>query len=144
MFGRRARPVLPDPTPEDRWRAEWSTVLAILFPEGLDDVQVERVRSAVGDGAPTVGAARRALGVLDQQTARSPVTIRWGEGDLAYVDVEGVRMALDTADASVSVQILDGKYEPHVTTTLDRLLDPGDVFVDVGANVGAVDPWCGC
>jgi FkbM family methyltransferase len=45
-------------------------------------------------------------------------------------------MAIDTADASVSVQILAGAYEPHVAATLDRILGAGDVFVDVGANVG--------
>ncbi len=77
-----------------------------------------------------------ALGVLDQQTSNSPVTIRWGADDLAYADVAGVRLALDRADASVSIQIAEGAYEPHVEATLDRLLAPGDVFVDVGANVG--------
>ncbi len=128
----------------DRWRHptpdepvdEWADVLALLFPGGLDDVQNHLVRHAIGDAPPTLAAARVALGALDQQTTASPITIRWGVADLDVVDVEGVRMALDRADASVSVQIADGAYEPHVAATLDRLLGPGDVFVDVGANVG--------
>ena len=130
MFGSRRRQAAEPP------RDPWEDVLALLFPAGLDDVQHHLVRHAIGDRPPTLAAARLALGSVDQQTTPTPVTIRWGVDDLAFVDVAGVRMALDTADASVSVQIADGSYEPHVAATLDRLLGPGDVFVDVGANVG--------
>lgn len=114
----------------------WDDVLTVLFPAGLDRAQRDRVDEAIGGAPVSVTAARRALGVLDQQTTSSPVTIRWGSDDLHIVEVEGVRLALDRADASVSIQIAEGSYEPHVAATLDRLLSPGDVFVDVGANVG--------
>jgi FkbM family methyltransferase len=114
----------------------WEVVLGLLFPEGLDPDQNHRVRYAIGDAPPSIAAARVALGALDQQTTESPVTIRWGVADLVHVAVGDVQMALDRADASVSVQIIDGGYEPHVAAVLDRLLGPGDVFVDVGANVG--------
>lgn len=129
----------------ERWRRSsaperpvdpWAEILALLFPNGLDDVQHHLVRHAIGDSPPTLAAARVALGALDQQTSASPVMIRWGPDDLDVVDVEGVKIALDRADASVSVQIAEGSYEPHVAATLDRLLGAGDVFVDVGANVG--------
>jgi FkbM family methyltransferase len=130
VLGRR-RSAAPDVSPDP-----WADVLALLFPGGLDDVQHHLVRHALGDAAPSLAAARVALGALDHQTSSSPVTIRWGLADLDVVDVEGVQMALDRADASVSVQIGDGAYEPHVAATLDRLLGPGSVFVDVGANVG--------
>lgn len=128
VFSRR-REVQPPPDP-------WDVILTLLFHGGLDADRRERVRRVVGDAAPTVTAARLALGLLDQQTSSSPVTIRWGPEDLISVDVEGVQMALDRADASVSVQIVEGDYEPHVASTLDRLLGSGDVFVDVGSNVG--------
>ena len=114
----------------------WEHVLSILFPAGLEESQATKVRSIVGNSPPTASLARVALGALDQQSCNSPVTIRWGEDDLTYVDVSGVRLALDRADASVSNQIAEGSYEPHVEATLDRLLRPGDVFVDVGANIG--------
>ena len=117
-------------------RDDWEPVLALLFPRGLDESQRDRIRVAVGDAPPSLAAARIALGVLDQQTSESPVTIRWGVEDLVEVDLDGVRMAIDRADASVSIQITAGAYEPHVAATLDRLLGAGDVFVDVGANVG--------
>jgi FkbM family methyltransferase len=127
VFRRRSQP-----EPHD----DWAVVLDLLFPGGLDPDQNHRVRHAVGDAPPSVAAARVALGLLDQQTVESPVTIRWSIDDLIEVDVAGIAMALDRADASVSIQIADGSYEPHVVSTLDRLLREGDVFVDVGANVG--------
>lgn len=114
----------------------WAELLALLFPDGLDDVQNHVVRHAIGDAPPSLGAARVALGALDLQTSASPVTIRWCTDDLDFVDVGGVQVALDRADASVSVQIRAGEYEPHVAATLDRLVSAGEVFVDVGANVG--------
>jgi FkbM family methyltransferase len=126
-FTRRPEPPAVEP---------WDVLLDLLFPQGLDAAQRERVRQAVGVATPTLAAARVALGTLDQQAAPSPVTIRWGADDLDVVDVGGVAMALDRADASVSVQIFEGAYEPHVAAMLDRLLRPGDVFIDVGANVG--------
>jgi FkbM family methyltransferase len=130
VFDRLRRPI--PVTPAD----PWVEILALLFPGGLDDAQNHLVRHAIGDSPPTLGAVRVALGALDRQTIESPFTIRWGISDLESVDLDGLRLALDRADASVSVQIADGSYEPHVTATLDRLLGPGDVFVDVGANVG--------
>lgn len=126
----RRRPA-PAPTQDG-----WTVVLDLLFPDGLDAGQAARIRDVVDGRPPSVVAARRALGVLDQQTASSPVLIRWGHDDLHEVDVDGCALTLDRADASVSIQIADGAYEPHVAATLDRLLGPGDVFVDVGANVG--------
>ena len=108
----------------------------MLYPTGLDEGQIATVQRAIGGEPVSVEAARRVLGVLDQQVSSSPVTIRWGPDDLQFADVADVRLALDRADASVSVQIVEGAYEPHVAATLDRLLRPGDVFVDVGANIG--------
>jgi FkbM family methyltransferase len=130
---RRHRPaVVPQPMAHD----DWQVVLDLLFPAGLDPEKNHRVRYAIGDAPPSLAAARMVLGLLDQQTSESPVTIRWSVDDLEFADVAGIRMALDRADASVSIQIAEGQYEPQVAWTLDRLLGEGDVFVDVGANVG--------
>jgi FkbM family methyltransferase len=129
MFGRRSR---EDVVPSDGWDA----VLAVLFPDGLDASQVAGIRAAIAGATPSPSAARRALGSVDQQTIPSPVTIRWSAADINAVDVGGILLTLDRADASISTAIAEGAYEPHVAATLDRLLTPGDVFVDIGANIG--------
>jgi len=49
----------------------------------------------------------------------------------------GAKMLVDTRDAAISPWIvLDGLWETHVTAWLQQTLQPGQVFVDVGANVG--------
>lgn len=125
-----------------RWRRReqpsdpWEPVLDVLFPGGLDEGQAAGIRGAIAGSLPSPAAARLALGSVDQQRIPSPVTIRWGIDDLQVVDVSGIELSLDRADASVSIQVAEGAYEPHVGATLDGLLGPGDVFVDVGANIG--------
>jgi len=49
----------------------------------------------------------------------------------------GAKMLVDTRDAMVAPWlVLDGLWESHVTDWLQRTLRPGQVFVDVGANIG--------
>lgn len=113
-------------------------LLRLLFPGGLDGQQRARVLAVIGGDDPfAAGTVRRMLGAVDQQTVWSPVVVRFGPDDLERVDVDGAVLVLDRADASVSVQIRhDGHYEPYLSAVLDGLLGTGDVFVDVGANVG--------
>lgn len=48
----------------------------------------------------------------------------------------GSRMIVDTSDMIGRVLATSGVWEPHVTAPIRRLLRAGDVFVDVGANIG--------
>ncbi len=49
----------------------------------------------------------------------------------------GAKMLVDTRDAAIAPWlVLDGLWEPHVTGWMQSSLQPGQVFVDVGANVG--------
>jgi FkbM family methyltransferase len=48
----------------------------------------------------------------------------------------GVRMVLDTKDIVQRYLYQFGVWEPALTAWLTRVLRPGDVFVDVGANIG--------
>src|ERR1700722_361196 len=49
----------------------------------------------------------------------------------------GAKMLVDTRDAMVTPWlVLDGLWESHATGWLQQALGPGQVFVDVGANVG--------
>ncbi|MCX5387540.1 FkbM family methyltransferase [Streptomyces sp. NBC_00083] len=49
----------------------------------------------------------------------------------------GARFAVDTQDLIQRYLYLFGVWEPHMTHWLRSRLRPGDVFVDVGANIGA-------
>ncbi|MFI5704064.1 FkbM family methyltransferase [Streptomyces xanthochromogenes] len=49
----------------------------------------------------------------------------------------GARFAVDTQDLIQRYLYLFGVWEPHMTHWLRERLRPGDVFVDVGANIGA-------
>src|SRR5882757_11121436 len=62
---------------------------------------------------------------------RAPVPIAGGLGHLLYVSTAD--LPLDHAHAGLIVR---GTLEPPVQEALRRLLAPGDVFYDIGANVG--------
>ncbi|MFI9720769.1 FkbM family methyltransferase [Streptomyces sp. NPDC052396] len=49
---------------------------------------------------------------------------------------DGVKYLVDTRDLIQRYIYMFGVWEPHLTCWLRRRLQPGDTFVDVGANVG--------
>jgi hypothetical protein len=71
----------------------------------------------------------------DQQILPSRIVSHFGPTDLEWHEVDGLHIATDGSEGSVSPQVAAG-YEPHVSRTLHRLLNPGDTFIDVGANIG--------
>jgi FkbM family methyltransferase len=49
----------------------------------------------------------------------------------------GAAMRIRLADKVIARKIADeGRYEPAVATAIERILRPGDCFIDVGANIG--------
>jgi FkbM family methyltransferase len=78
------------------------------------------------------GRARRVLlGRASRWYGRAPVPIAGGLGHLLYVSTAD--LPLDHAHAGLIVR---GTLEPPVQEALRRLLAPGAVFFDVGANIG--------
>jgi len=71
----------------------------------------------------------------DQQVLPSRIVARFGPDDIEWCEVDGLHLATDASEASVSPQVAGG-YEPHVSRTLRSILRSGDTFVDVGANIG--------
>jgi len=71
----------------------------------------------------------------DQQIQPSRIVSRFGPADLEWHEVDGLHIATDGSEGSVSPQVAAG-YEPHVSQTLRKLLKPSDTFIDVGANIG--------
>jgi FkbM family methyltransferase len=112
-------------------------LLDLLFPSGVAASDLPLVQHVLASGEGwTVGRVRRVLQCVDQAGSPSPFTVHASDADLAYVDVDGVDLAVDTADVSVSASVLRGDYEPQIAGLLRRFLVPGATFVDIGANVG--------
>jgi FkbM family methyltransferase len=71
----------------------------------------------------------------DQQILPSRIVARFGPQDIAWHEINGLQIAVDTAEGSVSPQVAP-RYQPHVSRVLAQLQQPGDIFIDVGANIG--------
>jgi FkbM family methyltransferase len=48
----------------------------------------------------------------------------------------GFRMIIETPDMLSCILYMTGQWEPYLTAYVRHLLRPGDIFVDVGANIG--------
>lgn len=70
--------------------------------------------------------ARRVDEELQERPRRAVARTRWG----------GDRIGVDTEDLIQRFLYMWGAWEPHMSAWLRRTLQPGDMFVDVGANVG--------
>jgi FkbM family methyltransferase len=100
-----------------------ATHLITGMPEDRRAQLAERARA---------GRARRALlGRASRWYGRAPVPIAGGLGHLLYVSTAD--LPLDHAHAGLIVR---GTLEPPVQEALRRLLAPGAVFFDIGANIG--------
>jgi len=62
------------------------------------------------------------------------------DADYIIRTAHGARLRLDMANLEVYAPIYnaDGRWEPHVAATCARMLRPGEVFFDIGANAGMV------
>jgi cyclopropane fatty-acyl-phospholipid synthase-like methyltransferase len=58
---------------------------------------------------------------------RVPTPVSW---------VYGLRVFLDPATQISEAFFLTGRFEPNQMAVLDRWLQPGMTFIDVGANTG--------
>ena len=130
----RSRPAVGHP------RMSLRALLRLLYPDTLPpDLDLDRKAfDAVGSNhIRSLQEIRGVLGALDHHSAPTPFTVRFSPGDVTEAEVDGVKIALDRADGSVSEPMLrDRVYEPHVSAVLRSVLEPGMTFVDVGANIG--------
>jgi len=94
---------------------------------GLPDERRSELARRVRAGRASRALLRTAAGWY----GRAPVPIAGGLGHLLHVSTAD--LPLDHAHAGLIVR---GTLEPPVQEALRRLLAPGDVFYDIGANVG--------
>jgi FkbM family methyltransferase len=62
------------------------------------------------------------------------------DADYIIRTVHGAQLRMDMANLEVYAPIFNaqGAWEPHVSATCARMLRPGEVFFDIGANAGMV------
>ena len=98
-----------------------------------------RARNALGIDELTdrLASIEARLGALpaDPHYPRGP--LYFGDHTALVATRWGAKMLVDTRDAAIAPWlVLDGMWEPHVTAWMQSTLVRGNVFVDVGANVG--------
>jgi FkbM family methyltransferase len=77
---------------------------------------------------------RRLRGAAERNVSRPLLTRMVTEIDVRVS--EGFLIRVDTTEAIGRALAVTGKWEPHVADAFRRLLSPGDVCMDVGANIG--------
>lgn len=136
-----AREVGPVGVIEQAWRAGPPPILRVSFGELLSHL----ARSfALHGRVPHVGEAGRALVPdLFEHGAATPYAptrppYRYAGDGMAEVQLNfGLPIFVDTADDSVAPDIIrTAWWEPWIDGVVRRTVGPGDVVVNVGANVG--------
>jgi FkbM family methyltransferase len=137
-----AVPATPTVAPPDASAAtsafETESVLRLVYGAEVTDATRTLAHGALnGEPVRDLGAIRLLLGSLDRQVSPTPMMVRFRRADLQFAQVEGLTLALDTADASVCQPIAAASaWEPHLTAVFRRFIQPGQHVIDVGANVG--------
>lgn len=130
----RIRPAVGDP------RMSLRGLMRLAYPNPLPgDLKLESTayRAVGSNRVHGLHSVRAMLAALDQHSAPSPLSVRFGQQDVVEVVVDGVKIALDTADNSVSEPMIRNReYEPEVTRVLRNVIRPGMTVLDIGANVG--------
>ena len=108
-----------------------STIFGAVSPE-QNHILHHIAREAIQDERDLI---RSLLLHTDHQTLPSRFIARFGPDEIEWLEVDGLYFATDRSEGSVSPQVADG-YEPHVARILQQILARGDIFVDVGANIG--------
>lgn len=97
-----------------------------------------RVRSSLGidDIMVRLDAVDARVANLGHDTY-TPGPLYFGDHTALVATRWGAKMLVETRDAAMAPWlVLDGLWEAHVTDWFQRSVQPGQVFVDVGANVG--------
>lgn len=110
----------------------------VAYGREPDTSELQRIRMhAPVDEPSATDQLRAVVACFDRQSLGTPITVRFGERDLYPVDLDGFSLQTDRGDISVSNAIRNNpKYEAHLGSFIRRILRPGMVAADVGANIG--------
>jgi FkbM family methyltransferase len=127
-------------------RMSLRNLMRLAYPRALPrDLDLERAAfRAVGSNRVSgLHSVRAMLAALDHHSAPSPLSVRFDQRDVVELVVDGVTLAVDTADNSVSEPMIRNReYEPEVTRVLRDVVRPGMTVVDIGANIGFFTALC--
>lgn len=136
----RIRPAVGDP------RMSLRSLMRLAYPRELPrDLDLERAayRAVGSNRIRGLHSVRAVLAALDHHSAPSPLSVRFDQRDVVELVVDGVTIAADTADNSVSEPMIRNReYEPEVTRVLRDVVRPGMTVVDIGANIGFFTALC--
>jgi FkbM family methyltransferase len=115
-----------------------SEVFEVVYGRPPQDHELHTISEQIppGAGRDVARLFRAVINGVDHHHHHTPFSVRFGADDVLYTPFEGLEIAVDSADISVSAPIIQGHYEGHLRPVLADLLSEGDTFVDVGANVG--------
>ena len=114
------------------------SLFEVIYGQPISDEQLRYLNAVrVMEAKNAHSAIRQIIGAIDRQRLNTPLSVRFDAGDITFVDLDGFKLAIDLADASVGKAIMHNRmYEPHVTAFMRRQLRPGMHVIDVGANIG--------
>jgi len=118
------------------WLRDTRTLIGTLL--GATVAAVPALESPFIAAGAWLGRRSYWLGTL-YWTAETDLIMRLRRADRRFrpLSVAGATLQVDVTDASGRLHYFHGEpYEPEVAAALRNALGPGDVFLDVGANIG--------
>ena len=112
------------------WRI-CTTAIVYSWAESLSQTVGNPGRAAVARRMPVHRLADDFLGSREFRARRRALN------EPVQIELAGFKLYVRQGDWSVGVHIArDLAYEPHVTREIRAVLSEGDVFIDIGANIG--------
>ncbi|MDX6262741.1 MAG: hypothetical protein QOH84_4429 [Kribbellaceae bacterium] len=120
-------------------RAAWEVPHAAGRSLGISSARRLARLMGSAEGLTEAGVTRIANRISPRVADRNPRLVKispeWAATDIA-VRRQGLHWRLDLRDNLQAVLYYAGRYEPAVTRFLRAELKPGDVVLDIGANIG--------
>lgn len=125
----------------ETFRADASSIrrcFSLLYgydPTNTEIAEMERFGIQYSDSERQL--LRRIIACTDRQRLGTEFSIRFSKDDLRIANCTDFGLYFDETDVAVGRTIGAGHpYEMHLANFLQRVLQPGMTFIDVGANIG--------